>query len=265
MTADINILLKYVRYSVDVLVVYYIIYRLILLIQGTRAMHVVWGLLILSLITSITKGLHLTASAWLLQQFWLAGIFLLMIIFQPEIRSVLADLGSRPLGRILVSNEFEFIKELMDAVRECVRTRTGVLAVLEQETGLRDIVETGVSLNAEVSKEIILSVFNTKGPLHDGAVVIAKNRLVAAGCILPLTQQSDLSKILGTRHRAAVGISEVCDALVVVVSEETGTVSLARGGKIQRPIDPNDLEKQLYDLYRSKAEKTLLRKGLRVH
>lgn len=253
----------YLWHAVDILVVYYLVYRLILLIQGTRAMNVVWGILLLALITSGAKALHLTATVWLLQQFWLAGIFLLVIVFQPEIRSALADLGSKPLGRMLVSMEFEFIKEFMDAVRQCSAGKTGMLVVLEQEMGLRDIVQTGVSINAEVSKELILSIFNPKSPLHDGAVVLSRSRLVAAGCMLPLTQQQELSKILGMRHRAAVGLSEICDALIITVSEETGGISISRGGRIQTSVNADELERQLNELYRSKAEKTLLRKSAR--
>lgn len=247
--------------AVDILAVYYIVYRLILLIQGTRAMHVVWGVVILALITSLAKALQLNATVWLFQQFWLAGIILLIIVFQPEIRSALADLGSQPLGHILASSEFDFIKELMASVRHCSENKTGMLVVLEQEMGLRDIVETGVSINAEISKEIILSLFNTKSPLHDGGVILARSRLIAAGCTLPLTQARTLSKILGMRHRAAVGLSEICDALAIVVSEETGFISICRGGKIQRPVSADELEKQLYQLYRSKAEKAILHRA----
>ncbi|MFH1619040.1 MAG: diadenylate cyclase CdaA [bacterium] len=251
----------YLWNAVDILVVYYMVYRLILLIQGTRAMNVVWGVLILAIITATAKGLGLSAAIWLLQQFWVAGIFLLIIVFQPEIRSALANLGSQPLGRLLVSHEFEFIGELMDAVKYCSESRTGMLVVLEQEMGLRDIVESGITLNAEISKELLLSIFHNKTPLHDGAVVLARSRVVAAACTLPLTQQQELSKILGMRHRAAVGLSEICDALVIMVSEENGTISLARGGHMQRPVIADELEKQLQELYRSKAEKTLLRKS----
>ncbi len=256
--------MSYFWNAIDILAVYYFVYRVILFIYGTRAMHAVWGVLILAFITSVAKSFHLTATIWLLQQFWLAGVFLLVIVFQPEIRSALADLGTRPLGRILVSREFEFIKELMDAVRYCAENRIGLLIALEQEMGLRDIVETGVSINAEISKELILSIFNTKSPLHDGAVVVARSRLVSAGCTLPLTQQQELSKILGMRHRAAVGLSEVCDAFILVVSEETGSISITREGKIQRKVNADEIEKQLYDLYRSRAEKTLLRRTIRA-
>ncbi|HOW90312.1 MAG TPA: DNA integrity scanning protein DisA nucleotide-binding domain protein, partial [Elusimicrobiales bacterium] len=141
--------------------------------------------------------------------------------------------------------------------------RTGMLVVLEQDMGLRDITETGVRINGEVSKELLLTIFHQNTHLHDGAVVISNNRLVAAGCILPLTEQKELSKILGMRHRAALGLSEIADAIIVTVSEETGSISISRNGKLQQAVDAGDLEGMLYRLYRSKAERTLLRKSER--
>lgn len=256
-------MLDILRNAADIAITAYIVYWLIRLIQGTRAMHVVWGVIILALLTLFSRVVNLHATAWLFQQFWLAGIVLLIVVFQPEIRSALAELGSRPLSRIIGSSEFDFIKELMEAVRYCAETRTGFLVVLEQEMGLKDIVGTGTRINGEVSKELLISIFNTKSPLHDGAVVVASNRLVAAGCILPLTQEHELSKIFGMRHRAAVGITEASDALALVVSEETGKVSLVRGGRLQDITDVDDLEKRLYDLYKSKAASGLLRKAQR--
>lgn len=255
--------LHYLKTVADIFAVYYIVYRLILLLKGTRAMQVIWGVFILAVVTSLAKFLHLDATVWLMQQFWLAGIFLLIVVFQPEIRFALANIGSNPLGRVLVSQEYRFIGEMMEAVRTAMAEKMGMLIVLEQDMALRDIVETGVRINGEVSKELLQTVFHDNTLLHDGAAVIANNRLVAAGCILPLTEQQELSKILGMRHRAALGLSEAADAIIVIVSEETGSLSVARNGKLQQHADPKDLEAMLYQLYRSKAEKTLLRKAPR--
>ncbi|OGR68877.1 MAG: TIGR00159 family protein [Elusimicrobia bacterium GWC2_61_19] len=255
--------LNYLKTLADIFVVYYIVYRLILLLKGTRAMQVIWGVFILAVITSLAKLLHLEATVWLVGQFWVAGIVLLIVVFQPEIRFALANIGSNPLGRVMVSAEYRFIGEMMEAVRSAMAEKMGMLIVLEQDMALRDIVETGVSINGAVSKELLLTVFHINTLLHDGAAVIANNRLVAAGCILPLTEQQELSKILGMRHRAALGLSEAADAIIVIVSEETGTLSLARNGKLQQHVDPKDLEAMLYQLYRSKAEKTLLRRAPR--
>jgi diadenylate cyclase len=255
--------LHYVRNIADILAVYYMVYRLILLLKGTRAMQVIWGVFILAVITAVSQFLGLTATVWLMQQFWLAGILLLIVVFQPEIRFALANIGSNPLGRVMVSQEYRFIGEMVEAVSTASAEKMGMLIVLEQDMALRDIVETGVRINGEVSKELLLTVFHNNTMLHDGAAVIANNRLVAAGCILPLTEQQELSKILGMRHRAALGLSEVADSIIVIVSEETGTLSLARNGKLQQSVAPKDLEAMLYQLYRSKAEKTLLRRAAR--
>lgn len=255
--------LQYLKNLIDIAAVYYIVYRLILLLKGTRAMQVIWGVFILAVVTAVAKYLHLEATVWLMQQFWLAGMFLLIVVFQPEIRFALANIGSNPLGRVMVSAEYRFIGEMMEAVRSAAAEKMGMLIVLEQDMALRDIVETGVRVNGEVSKELLLTVFHENTILHDGAAVIANNRLVAAGCILPLTEQQELSKILGMRHRAALGLSEAADAIIIIVSEETGTLSVARNGKLQQRVDPKDLEAMLYQLYRSKAEKTLLRKAAR--
>ena len=257
----------YLRYYLtnlaDILAVYYIVYRLILLLKGTRAMQVIWGVFILAVVTAVAKSMNLNATVWLMQQFWLAGIFMLIVVFQPEIRFALANIGSNPLGRIMVSQEYVFIAEMIEAIRAAAAEKMGMLIVLEQDMGLREIVETGVRVNGEVSKELLLTVFHNKTLLHDGAAVIANNRLVAAGCILPLTEQQELSKILGMRHRAALGLSEISDAIIVTVSEETGLISVTRNGKLQQAVDPKDLEAMLYQLYRAKAEKSLLRKAMR--
>ena len=255
--------LHYANQLADIFAVYYIVYRLILLLKGTRAMQVIWGVFVLAVVTSLAKFFNLAATVWLMQQFWLAGIFLLIVVFQPEIRIALANIGSNPLGRVMVSQEYRFIAEMIEAISSAAAEKMGMLIVLEQDMGLRDIVETGVRINGEVSKELLLTVFHNKTLLHDGAAIIANNRLVAAGCILPLTEQQELSKILGMRHRAALGLSEIADAIIITVSEETGLISIARNGKLQQAVDPKDLEAMLYALYRSKAEKNLLRKALR--
>ncbi|MFA5161790.1 MAG: diadenylate cyclase CdaA [Elusimicrobiales bacterium] len=256
-------MLKIIGYTIDILIASAIIYRLILIIKGTRAMQVLWGILLLAFITVSADVLGLKATAFLLTQFWVAGIVVLVIVFQPELRLALAELGSQPLGNILVSHEFDFIKELMGAVRYCMANKIGMLVVLEQETGLRDFVRTGTTINGVVTKELLISIFMNKTPLHDGAAIVSDNRLISAACILPLSQEQTVSKIFGMRHRAALGITEISDAVVLVVSEERGELALVRGGRIQTPVDPDDTEKRLLDLYRSKAEKNLLRRAPR--
>ncbi|MBU2530987.1 MAG: diadenylate cyclase CdaA [Elusimicrobia bacterium] len=254
---------SYAKNIIDIFVVYFIVYHLILLIKGTRAMQVIWGVLILAIITVVAKILNLSATMWMMQQFWFAGIFLLIVVFQSEIRSALASIGANPLGRILVPQEYKFIKEMISALKTASDDRMGMIIVLEQDMGLKDIMDTGIMVNGEVTKELLLTIFFNKTQLHDGAVIISNNRLISAGCILPLTEQKQLSVMLGMRHRAALGLSEICDSIIIVVSEETGQITLARNGKLQQSVNIDELENMLYTLYRSKSEKTLLRKQSR--
>jgi len=226
-------------------------------------MQVVWGVFILALITFSAKVLNLKATFWLLQQFWLTGVFLLIVVFQQEIRNALANIGSNPLGRVFMPHEYLFISELIESLKTASSNKIGMLVVLEQDMGLKDIIETGILINGEVSKELLLTIFYDNTILHDGAVVISNNRIIAAGCQLPLTEQKELSKIFGMRHRAALGLSEITDAIIIIVSEETGNVSVARNGKLMQKVDIDELEKMLLDLYKSRAEKSILRRSQR--
>jgi diadenylate cyclase len=246
---------------VDILLVAYIFYRLILLIKGTRAVQIILGILILVIITFLSKEvLHLKTLSWIFDRFWFAAVIILAVVFQPELRSALAQLGSPRWGRILLPTELGFVNELIEAIRVLSATHTGALLVLEQDIGLRNYIETGTIINAQVSKELLLSVFNTRAPLHDGAAIIQQARLIAAGCVLPLSNEPGISKVFGTRHRAAVGISEISDAIVVVVSEETGRISVAREGRIESDVDMDDLRRRLLELFRERRENSLLRR-----
>ena len=255
--------LTYLVKIIDIILVYYIVYRLILIIKGTKAMQVVWGIFILLLITFMAKFLNLKATFWLLQQFWFAGVFLLIVVFQQEIRNALANLGTNPLGRVLVPQEYIFIPHIIETLKEASENKIGVLIALELDMGLREFIETGVMINGEVSKELLLTIFKDGTLLHDGGVVISANRIVSAACQFPLTEQKDLSRIFGMRHRSAIGLSEVTDSIVLVVSEETGTISMCRNGKIMQHIDLKELEKTLFDIFKSRFQKTLMRRGNR--
>lgn len=247
---------------IDILVVAYIFYRAMLLIKGTRAVQITLGILTLVLVTFFAREiLHLRMLSWMLGNFWLVAVVIIVVVFQPEIRAGLAQLGSHRWGKILFSSELTFVDEIIKSIKACSQQHIGALMVLEQEVGLRTYIEAGVILNAQVSKELMLAVFNTKSPLHDGAVIIENTRLIAAGCVLPLSNDPGISKVLGTRHRAAIGLSEISDAIVIVVSEETGTISLARDGKLESDIEPEELKRRLLDLYRSRSENSLLRRG----
>jgi diadenylate cyclase len=247
----------YLNPAIDILLIAFVFYRLLLMIRGTHATQVVMGLAVLMVATLVVRNvLHLQASTWLLENFWAGAVVILAVVFQPELRAALAQLGSHPLGRILMPAQLGFIDEIIGAVRDATQRQMGLLLVLEQEVGLRNYSETGTLIHGEVSKELLLSIFHYRSPLHDGAAIIQGGRLIAAGCLLPLSNDPNLAKILGTRHRAAVGLSEFTDAWVIVVSEETGALSLARGGQLEREINVDDLQTRLIELYQNRASKS---------
>ncbi len=256
-----DIWIHFLRHVLDIYLVAYIFYRLLLLVQGTRSVQILQGVLFLAVGTVLVNQIfHLPMSRWLLEKFWMAGIVLLAIVFQSEIRSALAYLGSQPLSRWILPSEFKFIDEIVHALQECSDKRIGALIVFEQETGLKNYIETGTRINGEISLELILSLLHPRSVLHDGAIIISGNQLVAAGCVLPLTEDPDFSKTLGTRHRAAVGLSEYSDAIVLVVSEETGQLSVARDGRLQRGMSFDDLRKEMRDLVKARANQAVLRR-----
>lgn len=251
----------YLVHLVDILLVAFIFYHILLMIRGTRSAQVLTGVLILALATFfVQRVLRLPTLSWILQTFWLAWVVVLAVVFQPELRAMLAQLGTHRVGRLLMSAEFGFINEIIAALKEASETRTGMLLVLERETGLRNFIETGTTINGEVSRDLLLTIFHPRTLLHDGAAIVRDDRILAAACVLPLSSDPSLQRILGTRHRAAIGISEISDAVVLVVSEETGTVSVARDGKLDRNVDLDQLRGQLVDLYRSQRHKGLFRK-----
>lgn len=237
----------------DILVVAYIFYRLLLLIRGTRAVQILFGIIFLVLLTIFTKRvLYLPTLNWLLSHFWLTAAVMIAIVFQPEIRSALAHFGTDPIGRLFSAQRLSFIDEIIPALSEFHKKRIGALIVFENDTGLREYIETGTVINGDVTKELLESIFYPKSILHDGAVIIKESRLVSAGCILPVTDKQDISKLFGTRHRAAIGITEVSDALAIVVSEETGAVSLVRRGQVYQDIEVEKLRDQLREIYKVK-------------
>ena len=250
------------KHAIDIVLVAFIFYRLMLVVRGTRSVQVLQGILVLAAFTVIiNEAVRLPMTEWLLRKFWMAGIMILVVVFQPEIRSALEQLGSQQFSRWIIPGRFDFIDEIVGALKECSDKRTGALVVLEQETGLKNYVETGTRINGEISSELILSILHPRSPLHDGAIIISGSQIAAAGCLLPITDDPHFAKILGTRHRAAVGLTEISDALVLVVSEETGQLSIARGGRLQREIDFMKLREELYELFRSKQERSVTRKA----
>jgi diadenylate cyclase len=253
---------QYLVHIVDIVLVAVLLYQVLKLIQGTRAVQVLRGLVILAFLTFLEeKFIRLPMLSWLLHAFWLGWAVILAVVFQPELRSLLAQLGSQRLGRLLIPQDLHFVDEIAAALREAAKNKVGMLIVLEQETGLRNFIETGTVLNAELSSDLLLTIFSPRTPLHDGAVIVREDRLLAAGCVLPVSNDPSLARILGTRHRAAIAVSEISDAVALVVSEETGTVSVVREGRVERDVNVEDLSRKLRDFYRSMGERGLIRRG----
>ena len=232
----------------DILVLAAIIYQLLLLIRGTRAAHMLVGVVGLVVIHFLTRpGLfHLAAVHSVLGDLLLYIPFAVIVVFQNQIRQALARLGRRPLSALIPKRRHEHLaKEVALAGATLASKKTGALIVIERDLGLRLFYETGIALDALVSYDLLLNIFAPGSPLHDGAAIIADGRIRAAACYLPLTIDPNLSRAYGTRHRAAIGLTEESDALAVVVSEERGTVSLALGGKIISDLDAQSLEGRL--------------------
>ncbi|MBS5583034.1 MAG: diadenylate cyclase CdaA [Caecibacter sp.] len=237
---------------VDILLVAFFLYKLLILIRNTRAVALIKGLIFLGVITilSSSRFLNLHVINWLLQQGMMVIMVALPVVFQPELRRALEQIGRGRLFRtsdqIMNDEEWDrLIDEIIAITESLSKTHTGALIVFEREVGLNDYIDTGISIDGIVSRELLGNIFIPNTPLHDGAVIIRRNRVMAAGCLLPLTSDRSLSTELGTRHRAAIGISELADAVVVVVSEETGAVSYTYGGHIYRHLDGQALRNTL--------------------
>jgi len=233
---------------VDILIVAFLIYQLLQFIRGTHAVQMALGALVLVLLYWLSQLLHLETVNWLLRTFMPYLVFGIIVVFQSEIRKVLAQLGKTPLPGVFGSPRTEeVIDEVVLAGTTLAAQRTGAIVVIERDMGLRSYIETGIALDAYVTYDLLISIFNPGTPLHDGAVIIQGNRVAAAACFLPLTVNPQLSRELGSRHRAAIGVTEDTDALAVVVSEETGVISLVVGGRIRRELDGVSLKSALLD------------------
>lgn len=242
---------------IDIAIVAYVVYRLLVLIRGTRAIQLIKGIIVLLLATLLSDRLNLVTVTWVLQKTLVMLVVALPIVFQPELRRALEQLGragflARSLSALGEQDVNRLIDEVVRATAILSRNRTGAIVVLERDTGLREIVETGMKLDAFVSAELLVNLFIPHTPLHDGAAVVRGNRIAAAACFLPLAESAEVGRELGSRHRAAVGITEHSDALAVVVSEETGTVSLANAGKLMRGLDEDMLRELLGTLLRKR-------------
>ncbi|MBB6729784.1 diadenylate cyclase CdaA [Cohnella zeiphila] len=233
----------------DISIVSYIIYKLFQLVQGTRAVQLLKGIFLIIVTWALATWLNLYTLKWLMNQMFSWGIVTVVIIFQPELRRALEQLGRGKLfSRTAAEQDIsQTIGELIKAVNYLSRRKIGALIVFERKTGINDYIESGIKMESRISSELLINIFIPNTPLHDGAVIVRETHIMAAGCYLPLSENPFISKELGTRHRAAIGVSEVCDAISVVVSEETGQVSLAMNGQIVRDIKEESLISKLFE------------------
>ncbi|WP_330666308.1 diadenylate cyclase CdaA [Vallitalea sp.] len=250
-----------VKDVIEIALIAFVIYQLLKWVRGTRAWTLFKGLLIISIIAFISMILELNTITFIFVKTINTGIIALLIVFQPELRSALEQLGRRNFfSTFLIFEEqkdkkekisLKAIEEIVTATEEMAKFKTGALIVVEREVKLGEYERTGIPLNATITSQLLINIFEHNTPLHDGAIIIRNNKIVAATCYLPLSDNMSLSKELGTRHRAAVGITEVSDCIVIIVSEETGNVSMALGGNIIRNIDSDYLKNKL--IYQKKT------------
>jgi uncharacterized protein (TIGR00159 family) len=247
--AELTGMFKNFRWVLDLLdigLVAFIIYRIFLLIKGTRAVQMLLGLAVVLLVYIAAQVGGLYTLHWVLDNFLSSIILVIVVIFQADIRRALIHVGRNPFfADLSYREESAVIEELSKAAGVMAARRIGALIVVERETGINDFLEVGVEIDAKVSSELIHSIFLTTSPIHDGALVVQDGRLKRAGCFLPLTQDTTVSRKFGTRHRAAIGLTELVDAVAIVVSEETGKVSVVVGGRLTRDLDPPTLKRVL--------------------
>jgi len=231
---------------IDILIVSFIIYRLLALMKGTRAAQMVTGLVLIFIIAFVSFWFQLQGLSWLFTNLATVGFIVLVIVFQPELRSMLAQMGHSRLFQYFIKvEERKSLKEVTRAAVRLSELRYGGLVVIEKGVGLKNYIETGKKLNAELSAEVITTLFTPYTPLHDGAIIIAGEMISSAACTLPLTQNPRYRKLYGMRHKAAIGITEVSDAVAVVVSEETGEISITYKGYMEKGINRDDFPHRL--------------------
>ena len=247
----VNFFLNYWDTILEILILWGAYYTIFLLLRGTIAEHVVKGAIVIAFIVMISRDLNLIVINWMLTRLLAISVVAFIVIFQPEIRRGLANLGQ--FGNF--SGEMETLSEVAKAAVVLSKKKTGALIAIERKMGLRRYVESGVEIDSKVTTELINTIFMPLTPLHDGGIIVSGQRVEAAACLFPLTQNPNVPKMMGTRHRAAIGLSEETDAVVVVVSEETGDISIAISGRITRDLEPKNLLKFLEGVFRPKVRK----------
>lgn len=242
-------LINILRIGVDIALVWYVLYKLIMIIRGTKAIQLLKGIFVVVVVWVLSIVLNLHTIQWLTNQAILWGFLVIIILFQPELRRALEQLGRGSIFTRSGKSEEEKIDATIDSIvtstEYMAKRRIGALITIEQETGIDDYAETGTLIDGVLTSELLTNIFTPNTPLHDGAVIIKQNKIVAAACYLPLSESAFISKELGTRHRAALGISEVTDALTIIVSEETGAISCSKTGELLRDLDGDQLKQFL--------------------
>ena len=249
----------------DILIVAFLIYRILLLLVGTRAMQLIRGLMIIGLIGAAANLLDLRSLSNIMGRMIGALIIIIPILFQPELRRMLEELGKGHLWKVGSSTQEidQRAEQLTKALLYCQSQRIGALVVLQRDTSLKDVWRTAVLLNADITEELLISIFWPGTPLHDGAVVIDQREIVAAGCYLPLTEKTDISRWYGTRHRAALGVTEMSDSIAIVVSEERGEIKAAVSGHFSRPLNEAQVRKMCSHYFSHEAKETNFMERLR--
>lgn len=246
------------RPVLEILVTWILVYNLIRFFQGTRALQALMGLVILAIVFNIAKVLQLHMVNWVLTKLFAVGVVAFLIIFQPELRRALVRIGQQTIFTSYLKKGGT-VDEIVQACEHFSRNRTGALIAIEREMGLKAYIENAILLDAHVTFELLTTLFAVNTPTHDGGVIIQGDRIAACGALFPLSQNMDLARSLGTRHRAAIGLTEETDAVCVVVSEETGTISASVYGKLTRDLDPGGLRRVLTGLFKAPAGKKTFR------
>ena len=253
---------------IDILVVAFIFYKGYMLIKETRAEQLLKGIAFIIILIPISSILNLSMLYFILSKTLTIGIISVVIIFQPEIRRALEHLGRSAFedkhGLVGKEQRNIYVNEIVNAVSNLTKKKTGALIAIEQGTGLGEIISSGTIIDAKITANLLENIFVVNTPLHDGATIIGKDRIVASGCVLPLTNNQEINKKLGTRHRAGIGLSEISDALVIIVSEETGTISLAINGRLTRNYDKDRLRSILLKIMDHREEKNVKTAGKKV-
>lgn len=242
-------LINILRIGIDIALVWYVLYKLIMIIRGTKAIQLLKGIFVVVVVWVLSIVLNLHTIQWLTNQAILWGFLVIIILFQPELRRALEQLGRGSIftrsGKSEEEKVDETIESIVSSTEYMAKRRIGALITIEQETGIDDYAETGTPIDGVLTSQLLTNIFTPNTPLHDGAVIIKQNKIVAAACYLPLSESEFISKELGTRHRAALGISEVTDALTIIVSEETGAISCSKTGELLRDLDGDQLKQFL--------------------